>query len=219
MKVELTALTLPVGKCLGMSLEEYIIFNARLSSDERLNNETAPKLLRFLIDSKHWSPLDLASLSFEIVTSRAISQQMLRHSSFKFQEFSQRYAEVTDIEPIQLRWKATKNRQSSTDVVDDLYLVQVAANAIRVAEEAYGELVRAGVATESARFVLPLATQTTIVLHGTLRSWIHFFEQRCSDHAQLEIQDIAYEVRKVMSIECPWVAEALGWRKDTNENN
>jgi len=201
-----------------MSVEEYIIYAARLSSDERVNNETAPKLLRYLIDRKHWSPFEMISLGVEIVTSRAIAQQILRHKSNAFQEFSQRYAEVTAMEPVQLRYQAKKNRQSSTEAVTDLKLYDIVDNVIAVCREAYGKLLAAGVSKETARMILPLTSQTTIILHGTLRSWIHFFEQRCNEHAQLEIQQIAYAARDLIGMHCPWTAKALGWNEQGEES-
>lgn len=191
--------------------EEYIIYEARISSDDRLNNETAPKLLRYLIDKKHWSPFEMISIGIEVQTSRAIAQQILRHRSFSFQEFSQRYAEVTAMEPIQLRYQATKNRQSSTTKITDPSIEGKALDAIQYCENVYHDLVENNVAKECARMVLPLTSQTTLCIHGTLRSWIHFFEQRCSPHAQLEIQEIAYEARRLISEKCPWVAKALNW--------
>lgn len=218
MKVTLNCITNPVievesetGHPCMMNPEEYMIYAARVSSDDRINNETAPKLLSYLIKAGHWSPFEMISIGIEIETSRAIAQQILRHRSFSFQEFSQRYAEVTDMEPMQLRLQAEKNRQSSTDVIHDSYADKVAREAIEHCEYAYKSLLKMGVAKECARMVLPLTTQTTIVMHGTLRSWIHFFNQRCDEHAQLEIQQIAYEARKQISNVCPWTAKALEW--------
>jgi len=219
MKVTLNCITQPIieveaesGHDTTMNPEEYMIYAARLSSENRINNETAPKLLKFLIDHKHWSPFEMISIGIEIETSRAIAQQMLRHRSFSFQEFSQRYAEVTDMEPVQLRYQAEKNRQSSTNEVTDEELNKVLNAALDISREAYDILLKKGVAKECARMVLPLTTQTTIIMHGTLRSWIHFFEQRCSPHAQKEIQQIAYEAREQIAKECPWTASALNWR-------
>lgn len=194
-----------------MTPEEYVIYAARVSSDNRVNNETAPKLLSYLIKHKHWSPFEMISIGVEIVTSRAIAQQMLRHRSFSFQEFSQRYAEVTDMEPVQLRLQAESNRQSSTDEVNDPAMEKYVSDHLNHCQSLYKKLLNHGVAKECARMVLPLTTQTTIVMHGTLRSWIHFFDQRCSPHAQAEIQQIAYAARKEIAKVCPWTAAALEW--------
>ena len=211
MKVTLNCITQAKVCNVVFTPEEYLIYCARVSSNERLNNDTAPKLLKYLIDHKHWSPFEMISIGIEIETSRAIAQQILRHRSFSFQEFSQRYAAVTEIEPIELRHQAEKNRQSSTDEIDDECLKDMVSLAIANCQGLYKDLLEQGVAKETARMILPLATQTTLVMHGTLRSWIHFFEQRCSEHAQLEIQKIAYEAREAISVVCPWTAKALGW--------
>lgn len=200
-----------------MTPEEYIIYAARVSSDDRVNNETAPKLLKFLIDHKHWSPFEMISVGIEVKTSRAIAQQILRHRSFSFQEFSQRYAAVTDMEPVQLRYQAKKNRQSSTTKITDTSIINSVNDHIKETERLYGYMLDKGVAKECARMVLPLTTQTTMVMHGTLRSWIHFFDQRCSPHAQLEIQQIAYQARNLVSDCCPWTAKALGWNNEQDD--
>lgn len=214
MKLKLNCMTSPMTTITGgpMSAEEYMIYAARISSEDRLNNETAPKLLKYLIKHQRWSPFEMISLGIEIETSRAIAQQLLRHRSFSFQEFSQRYAAVTDMEPVQLRLQAEKNRQSSTDAIDDKALQAKAARAVAHCEAVYKKLLAAGVAKECARMILPLTTQTTVIMHGTLRSWIRFFEQRCSEHAQLEIQDIAYAARFEIAKVCPWTATALDWK-------
>jgi len=217
MKVKLNCVTLPLVEGENkMRPEEYVIHSARVSSpDNRLNHETAPKLLKYLIDNQHWSPLEMISLGFEIETSRAIAQQMIRHRSFSFQEVSQRYSKVENIEPVELRLQADSNRQSSSEVLlEDNKLYELVKVAHDKAFMAYETLLANGVARECARMVLPLATQTNIVMHGTLRSWIHFLDQRCSDHAQKEIRIIALEIRKLLSEECPWTASALGWSNE-----
>ena len=199
---------------INLTPEEYIIHCARVSNPEnRLNNDTAPKLLNYLIDHKHWSPFEMVSIGIEIQTSRAIAQQIIRHRSFSFQEFSQRYAEVTDFEKVELRMKAEKNRQSSEDVISekDENYIDLNRTVLR-SFDCYDRMIANGVAKETARMVLPLCTSTTIVMHGTLRSWIHFFDQRCDAHAQKEIQEIAYKARNLMSIHFPWTAAALEWK-------
>lgn len=215
MKVTLSCITAPrIRNKEGtayLTPEEYIIYEARLSSKDRLNNETAPKLMNYLLKQGHWSPFEMISIGIEIETSRAIAQQMLRHRSFSFQEFSQRYAEVTEMEPIRLRLQAKKNRQSSVEATEDRELNILASDCVAHCEEVYAHLLDNGVAKECARMVLPLTTRTTLTMHGTLRSWIHFFDQRCSAHAQLEIQQIAREAESLVAVECPWTAKALGW--------
>ena len=219
MKVTLNAITrplIPYNDNLNddtMSPEEYMIYCARVSSPgNRHNHKTAPKLLKYLIDAGHWSPFEMVSIAFEIETSRAIAQQILRHRSFSFQEFSQRYAKAEGSEPVELRYQAEENRQSSREVFDDKNILYDAVNDhIRKSFELYDTLIDNTVAKETARMVLPLCTQTTVVMHGTLRSWIHFFEQRCDDHAQKEIRVIAKRIRAELAKVCPWTAAALQW--------
>lgn len=210
MKVNLRAVTRPIQ---NMRPEEYMIYCARVSTPRnQLNHETAPKLLKYLIDSGHWSPFEMVSIAFEIETSRAIAQQIIRHRSFSFQEFSQRYAEVDNIEPVELRHQAEKNRQSSSDVVNDYGINALVELHLIKARKLYNKLIKRGIAKECARMVLPLATQTTLMMHGTLRSWIHFLNQRCDDHAQKEIRLIADEIKSQLSEVCPWTAKSLGWK-------
>lgn len=216
MKVKLKAVTKPyndnpLAKTIG--IEEYLIHCARVSSPgNRLNHDTAPKLLKYLIESGHWSPFEMVSFGFEVETSRAIGTQLLRHRSFSFQEFSQRYSRVEAIENFELRIQADKNRQSSTGAYSNMRLIQEAFELTKASQDLYERLVDDGVAKECARMILPLAAQTTIIMSGTLRSWIHFLGQRCDEHAQKEIRLIAIEVRKELTRVCPWTAEALGWR-------
>lgn len=213
MKVELTARTLAVVQHKQLTLDEYIIWVARISSpDNRDNHDTGAKLMQYLMKHKHWSPFEMISFAFQIKTSRAIAQQILRHRSFSFQEFSQRYAEATELEPVEFRLQAETNRQSSTKVAElnDAAKIGIGKhynNCLLL----YQNLVDEGVAKECARMVLPLSTQTTLVMHGTLRSWIHFIEQRCNEHAQKEIRLIAFEIRNQLAIQVPQVAEAIGW--------
>lgn len=223
MKTVLTAVTNPLVNYAGeiihhtstearMNPEEYLAWAARVSSpDNRMNSKTAPKLLKYLMDHKHWSPNEMVNFSFQIVTSRAIAQQILRHRSFSFQEFSQRYAEVTAMEAIELRYEHSTNRQSSTDVCTDAWLNAKVKAHLGDSQNLYKELINSGIAKECARMVLPLATETTMIMNGTLRSWIHFLEQRCDGHAQKEIQAIAFSARKQLSDVVPWTAKALGW--------
>lgn len=195
-----------------MTPEQIIVYCARVSNPQnQSNHETAPKLLDYLIENKHWSPFELVDTTFEITTSRAIAQQLLRHRSFSFQEFSQRYAAVTTLEPVEFRIQAVKNRQSSTEAIDDHELEAIAKDALDVALEAYNILIARGVAKETARFVLPLCTQTRLYMKGSLRSWIHFLEVRNHPHAQKEIQLVAQEIQKFLKGLFPNVADAVGW--------
>lgn len=219
MKVKLNCITRPsVVKQHGtietyLNPEEYMIYCARISSEDRVNNETAPKLLKYLIDHKHWSPFEMINLGFEVETTRAIGAQILRHRSMSFQEFSQRFAQVgIDMyEKPELRLASVKNRQGSEELANRPDLDEEGEQVLKACFTFYKKLIDAGIATECARFYLPLATKTTIVMQGTLRSWIHYLEQRCSEHAQKEIRLIAFEIRNLLAQVCPWTASALGW--------
>ena len=206
--------------------EELIVYIARVSNPSNQDNmETAPKLIKYLIDNKHWSPFEMVDMTVEIVTSRAIAQQILRHRSFSFQEFSQRYSAVTEMEPIQLRRQAEKNRQSSEEEfnpeveyygphaegpyeTDASWLVEEAIDMCKIA---YDTLLAAGVAKECARMVLPLTTQTTIYMKGSVRSWVHYLQIRCDKHTQLEHRQIADAIREEFVKIFPNISEALNF--------
>lgn len=214
MNVRLISMTqaVPGTECSDMSTEALIIFKAKVSNPEKQSDQsTYARLAKFLIESKHWSPFEMVSFCVEIETSRAIAQQILRHRSFSFQEFSQRYSAVTEIEPVELRMQAEKNRQSSTHVLNSKSLNALRDKAIEHCRSVYNELLHQGVAKESARFVLPLCTQTTMYMHGTVRSWIHYLEKRVDEHAQKEHQLIAMEIQKIFIKQFPNVAKALDW--------
>lgn len=213
MKTKLTSITQPVQQddLPEMTIEQYLVYIARISSSNRVNNETAPRLINYCIKHGHWSPFEMVDISFEIKTSRAIAAQFLRHRSFSFQEFSQRYAEVTNCTKVELRKQSENNRQSSTDVMHNETLQAILKASLDNSFEAYHSLIEQGVAREVARMVLPLATETTLVMKGSLRSWITFFMQRCSEHAQKEAQEIAYEIRDKLKEHFPATAEALEW--------
>lgn len=196
MTVHLEALTQPAIP--AVTPAEFPAYVARIGKVK----DNPEKLLAYLIRNKHWSPFEHTYVTFKIVTSRAIGRQLLRHRSFTFQELSQRYEETIEFEPIELRKQGTHNRQSSTDIMTTeeyrpLYLK--AQKAIKAAKKAYQELIEAGVARECARDLLPELCQTTILMTGSLRSWIHFLAIRDDGHAQKEIQLIAKEIRKVLT--------------------
>jgi len=227
MKVKLISLTQPllestVPQNNNTTAEEIIVYCARVSNPKNQTNmDTAPQLLRFLIKHKHWSPFELANMCVEIKTSRAIAAQILRHKSFSFQEFSQRYSEATEFEDAQLRKQAEKNRQSSEEEIDpkltDDYKNIPASVAVRDhfwrSKKLYDELIKEGVARECARMVLPLGTETTMYMNGTVRSWIHYLQLRTEKNTQKEHRDIADEVKKVFVKYFPYTSEALEWKK------
>jgi len=200
------------------------VYIARVSSPaNQANMLTADKLLRYLIKNKHWSPFDMCNLTVEVKTSKAIAIQILRHWSIKPQEFSQRYAEVTEIEPVQLRKKAETNRQSSEEVFDpeiEMWPIYRGWDGTFPASEfideyleyglkLYQNLLKAGVAKECARMILPMATSTTMYLNGSVRSWIHYLQQRLDHHAQLEHREVAKEIRLIFGQHFPNVLKAI----------
>lgn len=201
------------------TLEEIVVEIARVSSSRKDKLANPVPLIKHLVQNKHWSPFEMVDLTFEIKTSRAIGTQLLRHRSMSFQEFSQRYAKVVEIEPVELRRQATSNRQSSEEVFNPELTVsflppnalatEVVDEVLEICKEAYEKLVEAGVAKECARFVLPLAAQTTIYMKGSLRSWIHFLNIRLEKHAQKEVQLIANEIAREIKKHCPVITEAL----------
>jgi len=217
MKVKLISLTQPQVSTpdrAPMSAEDIIAFCARVSNPtNQMNTKTAPKLIKFLIKHKHWSPFELASMCVEIETSRAIAAQILRHRSFSFQEFSQRYSEATELEDYELREPAEKNRQSSSKPLAENDVAYYIANrAMKGAMRAYEDLLEAGVAKECARAVLPLNTQTTMYMNGTVRSWIHYINLRTEENTQKEHRDIANAIKDIFMEQFPNVSEALEWK-------
>lgn len=199
MKTKLISVTKPLVTATDTPLtpEEFIVYIARVSNpSNQLNTETGPKLLKYLINHKHWSPFEHVSATFEIVTSRAIAAQILRHRSFTFQEFSQRYAQATEIERIEWRKQGKTNRQVGDEVITLPKHLQYAVDEVqRNTKALYDQLINEGIAKESARMILPLSTSTTIYMTGTLRSWIHYLELRCTNHTQKEHREIAYEIQ------------------------
>ena len=212
--------------------EETIVEIARVSSSRVDKREDPDKLINYLIKNKHWSPFEHAYMTVEIITSKAIGIQLLRHRSFTFQEFSQRYAKVTSVVPVELRAQAEKNRQSSTDRMGYFYLwpeedkivgqwdgeteegarlASLCSNAVSICMEAYRELINSGVAKECARMVLPMCTETTIHMTGSIRSWIHMLDIRDDGHAQKEAQEIAQKIKSIFISKCPIIAKARGW--------
>ncbi len=198
--------------------EKIIAYIARVSNPENQDNPDYVKLIKFLIKNKHYSPFEHASMTVEIKTSRAIAAQILRHRSFTFQEFSQRYSEATDFEPIELRKQATKNRQSSLELIDPAIVRFGESSAIAsiliqdhliATNRLYSELLQAGVAKEVARMILPLTTQTTLYMTGTIRSFMHYIELRTKDDVQKEHRDVAMHIKAIFDTQLPTVSAAL----------
>lgn len=188
---------------------------ARVSNPDNENNPKVEKLLKYLIKHKHWSPFEMVSMCVEIHTTRAISPQILRHRSFSFQEFSQRYAIPTDtfatVVP-ELRRQDKKNRQNS---IDDLpqetkeYYKERMDNHFREAVNLYESLLHSDVAKECARSVLPLNTVTRLYMTGTIRSWLHYCDLRCSNGTQEEHKQIADSIKKILTEQLPTIAHAM----------
>ena len=192
--------------------ENLVVKMARVSNPANEDNvATAPKLLRYLIDHQHWSPFEMCSLCVKIDTERDISAQILRHRSFSFQEFSTRYAEAQPLTIPDLRKQDLKNRQNSTDdlasYTSDYYELQICDLYAKV-EDLYDQMIADGVAKECARRILPLSTQTTLYMHGTLRSFIHYIKIRTDASTQLEHRLIAIEIKKIFCNQFPIIGQA-----------
>jgi thymidylate synthase (FAD) len=201
------------GKTKKVSPEELIVYIARVSNpSNQMNMETAPKLINYLIKHKHWSPFEFVDMTVDIVTRRSIAAQILRHKSFSFQEFSQRYSTATEIQPIELRKQGKTNRQSSEDLIQDAELESDIQQHISNSKLLYDKLISNGVSRETARDVLPLATETTMYMKGSVRSWIHYLELRCSSDTQKEHREIAEGIKTIFINKFPNISEALGWK-------
>ena len=199
MAVKLVGVSKGVGEISDYTLEEMIVYYARVSSPgNQKNKETTLKLLKYLIRHKHWSPFEMVSFTVEIQTTRDISHQIVRHRSFTFQQLSQRYTSEFGIKTPQLRTQADKNRQSSSEKVVSPILEQDVKAVINMCQEGYTRLTQAGVARECARALLPGCTETVLYMNGPLRSWIHYVLLRAEESTQLEHREIALGVLKIM---------------------
>ena len=198
--------------------EAMMAYIARVSNPNNQDNPNYAKLLGYCIKHNHWSVFEQSSMTLEINTTRGIAAQILRHRSFTFQEFSQRYADtnlLADTIPTpELRRQDTKNRQNSTDDLDPELTKSLQRRMSHVFADImdlYDDMIAAGVAKECARFVLPLATPTKIYMTGTCRSWIHYIELRSANGTQKEHMDVALGAKRIFTCTFPSVAAALGW--------
>ena len=198
--------------------EKTMAYVARVSNPSNQDNENYAGLLRYCIKHNHWSVFEQSHMSLEIETNRGIAAQILRHRSFTFQEFSQRYADTnllaSEIPIPELRRQDTKNRQNSIDDLDEekiFVMNKMIRELFRDAQEVYNHLLSEGVAKECARFVMPLATPTRLYMTGSLRSWIHYINLRSENGTQKEHMDIVEAVRCIFICQFPVVSEALGW--------
>jgi len=219
MFVELISKTIGVNSYNELNNEQIIAAIARHGTVK----ENGGKLVKYLMDNKHWSPLQHISFGFKIETRRSISAQIFRHRSLNGQEWSLRYAEPLGFEEIELRREHPTNRQSSSEVFDpymvlnyeessdnpaSLYIIEH----LRNTEILYNKLIEIGVAKECARDILPLCTKTTIHITGTLRDLLGFLNVRCDDHAQKEVRDIATRIGEELEKELPEIMSTIDWR-------
>ena len=197
--------------------EQLMAYIARVSNPSNQDNEKYAGLLKYCIKHNHWSVFEQSTMTLEIETTRAIAAQILRHRSFTFQEFSQRYAASTalgDIPIPKLRKQDLKNRQNSTDDMDDFVVQKLEMQMQTLFNSAtalYNQMLEEGVAKECARMVLPLCTPTRIYMTGSCRSWIHYINLRSAHGTQKEHMVIAEACRKVFTEQFPSVSEALEW--------
>ena len=198
--------------------EKHMAYCARVSNPNNQDNDKFSGLLKYCINHQHWSIFEQATMTLEINTTRGIAAQILRHRSFTYQEFSQRYADSSlladDIPLPELRRQDTKNRQNSIDDIDPFtrqrYEILIQKH-FREAMDLYQEMLDEGIAKECARFVLPLATPTRLYMTGSVRSWIHYIDLRSANGTQKEHMDIAEECKKIFVEQFPTCAEALEW--------
>ena len=194
--------------------EELVAYMARVSnSDNQDNKDTAPKLLKYLMKHKHWSPFEMVNICMEINTTRDIARQILRHRSFSFQEFSQRYAEVVDWSAGEVRMQDDKNRQNSLPTQDrelQRWWDEQQVVTWKLATNAYKAAIGMGVAKEVARKVLPEGlTMSRMYMNGTLRSWLHYIDIRCDESTQKEHREIAEQCKVVLSSLYPSLFEGV----------
>jgi thymidylate synthase (FAD) len=201
--------------------EKHIAYCARVSNPKNQENDNFSGLLKYCIKNQHWSIFEHAFLTVEINTSLAIATQILRHRSFTFQQFSQRYADSTELQlelPVpDLRKQDTKNRQNSTDDLGDyvkLGLQEEIRKHFEYSLKLYNKMLGVGVAKECARFVLPQATQTRLYMSGSLRSWMHYIDLRSAHGTQAEHMEVAEAIRCIFTCQFPTISSALGWSRE-----
>ena len=202
--------------------EKTIAYCARVSNPINQNNDNYAKLLKYCIDHHHWSIFEHGFLTVEIDTTRGLAAQILRHRSFTFQEFSQRYADTTlladEIPMFELRRQDTKNRQNSIDDISDEIRFRWNSKIrehFAKSKAIYDGMIKDGIAKECARFVLPLATPTRLYMSGSVRSWIHYIQLRSAHGTQKEHMIIANQCKEIFVEQFPVIGEALGWKNES----
>ena len=215
-KVKLISLSKPSAETGCSTAEELVAYAARVSNPSNQNNsKTAGKLVRYLIRENHWSPLEMVHLTLEITTTRDISRQIIRHRSFSFQEFSQRYAKSESFEVREARLQDLKNRQNSVALTEDNAELSQQwrdkqSELLLQSKEVYNWALDNGIAKEQARAVLPEGnTETTLYMAGTLRSWIHYCDLRMGNGTQKEHMDVAKQCWDLIGVHFPDVIKAL----------
>lgn len=215
MSVKLVSITQPRPGLGITTAEELITYVARVSNPKnQANIDTAPKLLGYLLENSHLSPFELVHMTLEITTSRGIAAQILRHRSFTFQEFSQRYSKVSKYQQYTARRQDKKNRQNSIDDLSEETINFFEDAQRQVWDLSYGmynKALDAGIAKECARFLLPLNTETTMYMSGSIRSWLHYIQLRTGNGTQKEHMEIAESCRGIFIQLFPNIAYALGW--------
>ena len=214
--ISITQISEEVAKSLPDNLqnpEGLMAYTARVSSPKQ-DKEAYEGLLKYCIKNQHWSVFEMIDMTVEIETSRAIAQQILRHRSFSFQEFSQRYAEVTSFETYEARRQDTKNRQNS---IDDMtkdtkdWFIAAQDKVQTLCDDLYQRALSLNIAKEQARFLLPLGTTTKLYMKGSVRSWIHYLQLRCGNGTQKEHKDIAKSIKEIFKQQFPTISKALEW--------
>ncbi len=220
MNVSLISITKPLinhmddekGYLKEISAEDLIVYCARVSNpNNQTNFETSEKLIQYLIKHKHWSPFEMVDMTVDIITSRAIAAQILRHRSFSFQEFSQRYSLVQELQRLEWRKQGKTNRQVGDEEVNIDDILPDIEKHQNNSMQLYKKLIEKGIAKECARMILPLNTSTRIYMKGSLRSWIHYFDVRCNEHCQKEHRDIAIAIREIFKQQFPMISRALNY--------
>lgn len=193
--------------------EKTIMYTARVSNPNNQESEDT-RLLTYCIKHGHWSIFEMADMTIEIETSRAIAAQILRHRSFNFQEFSQRYSEIQDFELYNARRQDSKNRQNSIDDMsqaDKEWFKNAQLDVINFCESFYENALQRGIAKELARMLLPLSTQTKLYMKGNVRSWLHYLEVRCDKATQKEHREIADSIKRIFIEQFPVISKAKEW--------
>lgn len=198
--------------------EELVAYMARVSNpSNQQNTKTSARLIKYLIDNQHWSPFEMVNMCVSISTNRAIAAQLLRHRSFSFQEFSQRYARVEELPQVpELRRQDEKNRQNSTDDLDPVLVNTLQYDLMKHYADTYRlyqRMLDVGVAKECAREVLPMATPSKLYMNGTIRSWLHYCDLRTGNGTQKEHAQIAGQIQDILYKNVPGICEAM-WNRN-----